>query len=780
MTPTSTYRLQLTPTFTFADAAAVVPYLGDLGVSHVYCSPVLQAAPGSEHGYDVVDHQRLSSELGGAAGFARLVAACRENDLGIVVDVVPNHMYVGAPEDHNAAWFDLLRRGRDSPFATWFDVDWDAPGLDGKLLLPVLGDDAAALIEHGRLTVDDNVVHYHDHVFPLADGTGDQPLHEALERQRYLLAHWRDANDRLNYRRFFDVSTLAGVRVEHSTVFGATHRLLIRSVRDGLVSGLRIDHPDGLADPAAYLDELSGATDDAWIVVEKILEADETLPGDWRCAGTTGYDALNAILGVLIDSSAEQTLTQLYGDLTGEGTSWHDVVRTAKRDAVGRLFRPEVGRLARLAATATGEPTDVLEEALCDLLVALPVYRAYVRPGQPPPEASRTTLTQAANTAAATSTRPDLVERLRDLVLDGPPELVVLFQQTSGPVMAKGVEDTAFYRYVRFVALNEVGGDPGRFGRSPGDFHDFAAHLAAVWPATMTALSTHDTKRSEDVRARLAVISEIPGEWADAVRRWSTAAVAHRSPSGPDSNTEYLLWQTFVGAWPLTTDRAVQYADKATREAKKYTAWTDGNPSYDAAVRAFVEAVLADTSITDGIGEFVDRIEPAARANRLTQKLVQLTMPGVPDIYQGTEVVDFSLVDPDNRRPVDFDVRRIALDAGADEKLRLVTTTLRARRAHPEWYSASASYTPIHATGDAAAHVLAFQRGDGAITVATRLSERLRQHGGWRETALPLPAGSWTNLLTGRRVNGDRAQPMTELLGELPVALLGRTLSSRP
>ncbi|MDX6285339.1 MAG: (1-_4)-alpha-D-glucan 1-alpha-D-glucosylmutase [Frankiales bacterium] len=776
MTPTATYRLQLTPTFTFADAASVVPYLAALGVSHVYCSPVLQAAPGSQHGYDVVDHQQLNIELGGAEGFALLVAACREHHLGIVIDVVPNHMHVGAPEDRNVAWFDLLRRGRNSAFATWFDVDWDAPGLHGKIVIPVLDDDPQVLADRGELVVDGDTLRLRDHVWPLAEGTTDKRLPELLAAQHYRLAHWREGNERLNYRRFFDVNSLAGVRVEDASVLGATHHLLLRYVRADVITGLRVDHPDGLADPTGYLDELSTATDNTWVVVEKILERDESLPDDWRCAGTTGYDALNVILGLLIDTSAAQPLTRLYADRTGQEPDWNRVVERSKRDVVSRLLRPELGRLARLAAASTGEPIEALEEAFVELLVPVPVYRAYVRPGHAVPEKSRAILSEAAAIAARRSDRPDLIERVRDLLLAGPPELVIRFQQTTGPVMAKGVEDTACYRYARLVALNEVGGDPGHFGRTLEEFHAFATHLATHWPSTMTALSTHDTKRSEDIRARLAVISEIPDEWAAAVSAWSDAAATYRSPVGPDRNAEYFLWQTLVGAWPLSRDRALQYAEKATREAKQYTSWLDHNPAYDTAVSNFVEQVLADQSITGAITAFVQRVEPAARVNRLTQKIVQLTMPGVPDIYQGTEMVDLSLVDPDNRRPVDFDARRKHLDAGDDEKLHVVATALRARRDYADCFSALASYRPVRAVGPAADHVIAFQRGDGAVTIATRLSERLRRDGGWRDTAIPLAAGPWTDLLSGRSLRGDGVEPIDELLDELPVALLGRTV----
>jgi (1->4)-alpha-D-glucan 1-alpha-D-glucosylmutase len=774
--PSSTYRLQLTPQCGFAAAADVVPYLSDLGVSHVYCSPVAEAAPGSSHGYDVTEPARLRAELGGPDGFAALVRACQEHGLGLVIDVVPNHMHVGAPERANVAWWDVLARGQSSPFAKWFDIDWDAPGLDGKVLIPVLGDDADIdSVEGTQITVVDDTVRYADHQYPTADDTADLPLAELLAEQHYRLAPWREESRSLNYRRFFSISTLAGVRVEDSGVFGATHRLVSALTRAGVVSGLRIDHPDGLADPAGYLDALAATTGGVWTVVEKILEADERLPADWACDGTTGYDTLNQVTGVFLDPVAELELTATYREFTGETGDWGEVVRRAKRDVLDRALAPEVARLARAIAAESGEPWPVVAVALREILVAMPVYRAYVRAGQPPPTETVEVVTRA--TAEAAEVLPDaaqVVGRIRELLLHGPSEIVTRFQQTTGPVMAKGVEDTAFYRYHRLVSLCEVGGDPGRFGRSLTEFHTFCAHLADQHPATMTTLSTHDTKRSEDVRARLAVLTEVPREWHAAVQRWSAAGSRHWRPPGPDRAIEYLLWQALVGAWPIDVDRLTAYVAKAAREAAVHTRWVDGDPAYDDALVAFVHGVLDDEEIYADVAAFVARIEPAATANSLGQKLVQLTMPGVPDVYQGCERVDLSLVDPDNRRPVDFLARRQLLRAGTDTKLHVVATALRARRDHTDCFAPGAAYEPLPADGPAADHVIGFVRGGHIVTIATRLSERLAAAGGWGETALSLPVADWTDLLTGRAYDGGRHE-VRHLLEVSPVALLGRT-----
>jgi (1->4)-alpha-D-glucan 1-alpha-D-glucosylmutase len=786
--PTSTYRLQLRPEFSFVEAAEVLPYLVDLGVSHVYLSPVLQAAPGSTHGYDVVDHSRLSDDLGGAEGFRQLSDRARELGLGVVVDVVPNHMAVPTPVSLNGALWSVLRTGLDSPYARWFDVDWAAQ--ERAILMPVLGRRIGEVVADGEITLDTSgdepVLRYFDHDFPVRPGTENLPLPELLDRQFYRLAHWRVGDEELNYRRFFDIDTLVAIRVEDEQVLAETHAVLLALAAEDRVHGFRIDHPDGLADPRTYVERLTGSSG-AWIVVEKILEGDEQLPEDWPCAGTTGYDALLRIGGVLLDPAAEAPLTRLYTELTGEPADFAAVVGEAKRYVVEHSLHAEVARLVELAADICHAHLELrdhtrrgLREAIVELLVAMPVYRAYVEPGARVPDESRRILEHAARAARAhlPEDRHGTLDLVHALALgengrgDRRDEFTVRFQQTCGPVMAKGVEDTAFYRYLRFSALNEVGGDPAHFGVSVAELHAWARRQQDHWPTAMTTLSTHDTKRSEDVRARLAAISEVPLEWADAVITWRSATAVYR-PDTMDPNTEYLLWQTLVGAWPISADRLSAYLEKATREAKRHTTWTAPDEAYDTAVRSFAERVLDDDVVMASIHSFVERLAPAFRTNVLTQKLLALTLPGVPDTYQGCERVDLSLVDPDNRRPVDYDVRRerlAALDAGApprdldDEKLLVTSRTLRLRRDHPDWFGASASYEPIGVDSDRA---VAFCRAGALVTVASRLA----LNGTDRAATLQLPAGPWTDLLTGRTFTGGSAL-LDELHDRLPVALL--------
>jgi (1->4)-alpha-D-glucan 1-alpha-D-glucosylmutase len=798
--PTGTYRLQLRAEFGFAAAAAVVPYLADLGVSHLYLSPVLQAAPGSAHGYDVVDHARVSDELGGEDGLRALAATAAEHGLGIVVDVVPNHMAIPTPASLNTALWSVLRHGPASPYARWFDVDWSRQ-QQRSLLVPVLADRIGRVLEAGEIRLDNSgaepVLRYHDHAFPVREGTEQLALPELVDRQWYRLAHWRVADEELNYRRFFDVGTLVAVRVEDPDVFDATHGLLLELHRDGVVAGFRIDHPDGLADPRGYVRRLAQAAPRAWIVVEKILEGDEQLPADWPCAGTTGYDALERLTGVTVDPAGAEPLTTEWLSLAA--APWHDfaaVAQDGKRMVLGTSLRAEVARLVDLAHAVSQDDLrwrdltrQGIEAALVEVLVAFPVYRAYVVPGEPaPPEAVTTVESVVAECRAASPRLTDELAFVADLALGRlgvrdtgrRAEFVVRFQQTCGPVMAKGVEDTAFYRYHRLVALNEVGGRPGHFATFPDDFHAWAARRQQRWPASMTALTTHDTKRSEDVRARVAVLGEVPGHWHEAVAGWRQHSAHLRSSAGwPDPETEYLLWQTLVGTWPITAERLLPYLVKAMREAKVHTSWTEPDEGYESAVLHLARGVLDDPRLTASVAAFVTEITPLARVATLAQRLLQLTVPGVPDTYQGCERVALSLVDPDNRRPVDFAGRAAALhrlDVGErprgldDEKLLVVATALRLRRDHPEWFGPDGSYAPLPTT---TTHALGFTRAERVATVVTRRASELEQNGGWRENHVVLPEGSWRDLLTAREVPGG-AVGLTELLDRLPVALLVR------
>ncbi|TDD80230.1 malto-oligosyltrehalose synthase [Actinomadura rubrisoli] len=737
--PSGTYRLQLRGTpdgqFGFAEAAVLAPYLAALGVSHVYLSPILQAAPGSAHGYDVVDHARPSDELGGAEAFGAMAARFRAHGLRLLVDVVPNHMAVPVPHDLNLPLAAVLAEGPSSPYARWFDVDWDAGG--GRIVLP---------------------------------GEGEP-----------------------NYRRFFDISGLIALRQEEPEVFDRTHGLLLRLAEEGLVDGLRIDHPDGLADPRGYLRRLSRAARGRWVLVEKITEGDERLPVDWPCAGTTGYDSLGMIGGLFADPDGEKPLTEVYVSLTGGPERFEEVERDGRLHAATHGLKPEIDRLLRVLRRVVGRGGGQgeasragLERALVELLVAMPVYRAYVVPGEEAPPQAVEVLEEAARRA-----RAHLPEELHgdlDTVVrlalgrgdDADPEFIVRFQQTSAPLAAKGVEDTAFYRWNRLAALNEVGGDPGRFSVSPADFHAHCVRLARDWPLTMTTLSTHDTKRQEDVRARLTVLTELPGEWADAVRRWRAWWGPSESPLEPD--LDYLFWQTLVGAWPLTKNRLSEFLVKAMREAKTRTSWAEEDSAYEEAVLAHARRVLSDADLVADLTAFVARLEPYARVNVLGQKLVQLTMPGVPDVYQGCELTGLALVDPDNRRRVDYGRRRkrlSRLDRGRpprdvdDEKLLVTSRALRLRRSRPEWFGPSARYEPVAAQGPAADHVVSFFRG-GAVTLATRLPaglERLAGTGRPGGTVVDLGRQGWRDVLSGAMHWGP-ALDVGKVFAHLPVALL--------
>ena len=765
--PAATYRLQVHAGFRLQDAADVAGYLADLGVTHAYSSPLLRSAEGSNHGYDTVDHAHIDEARGGREGFDRFVAALHEHDLGLVLDLVPNHMGV---DDPAAApwWWDVLQHGQQSAHAAAFDIDWDFGG--GKVRIPVLG--SADDVE--KLEVVDGELRYYDNRFPLAPGTETGTAREVHARQNYELVDWRRADDALNYRRFFAINTLAGLRVEDPAIFDATHELVLQLVHDGAVDGLRIDHPDGLADPKGYLDRLADASGNRWTVVEKILEPGEDLPESWRTAGTTGYDALTEVDQLLVDPAGEGALTALDTELAGGAVDYERLVHDCKREVANGMLGSEVARLVRVIGELGGAGSGAVDaaqqtEALAELLASFPVYRSYLPDGREHLDAT---------VAAVRERRPDLtaaLDALHSVLSSAGSEAATRFEQTSGPVMAKGVEDSAYYRWARFVSLNEVGGDPSRFGSTVEEFHAAQLRRAERYPESMTTLSTHDTKRSEDVRARLAVLAEMPSEWAQLVRQ-----LLDRHPLA-DRSLAHLVWQNLVGAWPLSRERAHAYAEKAAREAGTSTTWTAPDEKFEGQLHALVDAAFDDEETHGAIEDLVGRIAPLGWSNSLTQKLLQLTMPGVPDVYQGTELWDFSLVDPDNRRPVDYASRRAllaSLDAGevpaVDEtgaaKLLVTSRVLRARRDHPEWF---AGYEPVQVTGSAADHLVAYDRG-GVVVVATRLPSGLAADG-WGDTALQLPNGAWKDLLTGGRIVSDMAGVAADpLLGRLPVALLVR------
>ncbi|MDX3534901.1 malto-oligosyltrehalose synthase [Streptomyces sp. MB09-01] len=704
--PASTYRLQLRPEFPFAAAEAAVPYIASLGVSHLHLSPVLEAVPGSAHGYDVTDHSRVRAELGGEPGLRTLARAAREHGLGLVLDIVPNHMAVPTPLRLNRPLWEVLRDGPGSPYARWFDIDWEAGG--GQVLLPVL----AGPVESCELTADGDVLRYGEQEFPLREGTAGLPLPELLAAQWYRPAWWREARTSLNYRRFFTISDLIGVRVEEPEVFTATHAKVLELLRDGVAQGLRIDHVDGLADPEEYLRRLRAAAgDDCWVVVEKILARHERLPPAWPVAGTTGYDALHRVDGVFTDPAGAAELAARYGRSTGL-PQWPQASQACAREVLTGDLAAELRALERQSGPE-------LAQAVRELLIAFPVYRPY--PGEPelPPQA----LEQAAAVAGAGP-----VAAVRELLLREP-AFAARFAQTSAALRAKSLEDRAFYRYAPLLSATEVGGEPGQPAVSAEEFHAYCTAQDLEWPAAGTVLSTHDTKRSADVRARIATLSQAP----ELMGR----------PAGADPQLAWVARQTALGLGPVP-DAAPRLSEallKAVREAALRTSWTEPDEDYEAGVAGYVRDPH----------DLPAELAEAARANLLGMALLHLAMPGVPEVYQGAETEYRALVDPDNRRPAHFPRRELArLDAGAapdgpaEEKLALTAAVLRLRRDRPELFR---GYAPVPALGPAAGHLVAFTRAPGLLVAATRLSHRLAASGGWRGTRLPLPPGTWIPVL---------------------------------
>jgi (1->4)-alpha-D-glucan 1-alpha-D-glucosylmutase len=806
--------MQLSKDFPFAAAEACAGYLAALGVSHLYTSPILQAAAGSSHGYDVVDPTRINEELGGEPAFRSMVAAMREHGISVVIDIVPNHMATSGRA--SPWWWDILKRGRASPYAGYFDIDWEPAiwTVKGKVLLGVLDDRYGRELESGSLTLErqgsEAVVRYHDHFFPVApeslDGVDiDAIAHDVdafdslLQRQHYRLSYWRTAQEELNYRRFFTIDTLVGLRVEREEVLEDSHRLVLDLVADRSVSGLRIDHVDGLRDPLTYLENLRAAAPLAYVVVEKILAHGEALPDSFPVQGTTGYDFMAHVDGLFIDSQNEEAMTAVYHAYTGEPHRYADVVRTSKHENINTELSPDFERLASLLVDICeryrlqrDRTRNELKAAIREVAAALDIYRTYVRGGAAGD-------TDGAHVKAAIDEavrrRPDIdgellafIGRLMLMEHEGEKEaeFAARFQQFTPAVMAKGVEDTAFYRYNRLISLNEVGGDPGVFGRPVEEFHEYCARIAATWPSSMLTLSTHDTKRSADVRARLHVLSEMPAEWDAAVRRWAEHNDLYRSQGYPDRSLEYVMYQTLVGAWPIDEARLKQFLVKAAREANVHTSWTNPVAAYEDAIAQFAANVMADAELMGDVQNFMGRTQIVAlgRNTSLAQITLLLTSPGVPDLYQGSELWDLRLVDPDNRRPVDYDLRRRLFDeaktltaaeamARSDEgvpKLWLIGRLLERRRAAPELF-ASAGYSPLEAAGAKERHVVAFVR-DRLLVVVPRLLAGLG--GQWAGTTLELPAGEWEDVLRGARIEGGDVE-VAALLEAFPVAVLART-----
>jgi (1->4)-alpha-D-glucan 1-alpha-D-glucosylmutase len=723
----STYRLQMRgDCFTFADAENLLPYLAELGVSHLYLSPILTAAEGSTHGYDVTDPTTVSAALGGPEGLARLSAAAHARGLGLIVDIVPNHVGVEKPAQ-NKWWWDVLQHGRASSYASYFDIDWDLDP-EGRIVLPILGSDGdPAPSGYPRV----------GHFKPIG---------------------WR--NGICGYRRFFSITSLAGLRQEDRAVFDATHVEVKRWFDEGLVDGVRIDHPDGLSNPTGYLvwlRELVGRQ--AWIVVEKILAVDEPLEPTLPVAGTTGYDALREIGGLFVDPGGERALTDLVGSTGTDYATMPELARQLKAHAVSTTLRSELNRLCRVIGDDVRLP-----DAVAALISHIGVYRTDY-------QALSAVLPMAF--AETARDRPELAEPLAIVAaaLAVGTEAAVRLNQLCGAATAKSMEDCLFYRDARLVSLNEVGGEPQHFGVSVAEFHQRAAMRARLWPHAMVSLSTHDTKRGEDVRARIGVLSQAPSLWAEHIRKWTL------SVPPPDAATGLFLWQNIFGVWPLdgvVTDelrgRLHAYAEKAIREAAVHTSWHDPDTQFEAAVHSWIDAVV-DGPVAAQMTSLVAQLDGHAKSDGLGQKLLALTAPGVPDVYQGTELWEDSLVDPDNRRPVDYEARREALSTLDHPKIRVVTAALRLRRDRPASFT-DGGYMPVLANGAAAEHLVAFARGDDVLTAVTRHSVRLAETG-WGETSLALPGGVWTDRIGGGRFSGRVLA--TDVFADFPVALLERT-----
>jgi len=782
----STYRLQLRPdALTFADARAIAEYLQQLGISHLYLSPILTAAHGSTHGYDVTDPTTVSAALGGPLGLKALADEVRTRGMGLIVDLVPNHVGVADPRQ-NPWWWDVLRNGRESAFARFFDIDWSpGNGAGGRLALPVLANEN----DPAALTVDrsgpEPMLALHDLRFPIAPGTdGDNPL-RIHDRQHYRLVSWKAGV--CTYRRFFAVSTLAALRQEDREVFDLTHQEPAAWCEHDLVDGVRVDHPDGLSDPAEYLTRLRQVIGpNRLLLVEKILANREPLDPTLPVDGTTGYDALGWIGGVLIDPKGEQALTELSRRFAGHGSdrAWiGETEHRIKRAVAESILVPEFRRLvAAIKRDAAAESFDTLAltNAAIEVLAFMPVYRADYTP-----LAGMTGAVIAEVERRNSELSAPLKVLVAALAVGG--EAAVRFEQVCGAMTAKAVEDTMFYRAARLVSLQEVGGNPARFGHSVNEFHLANIERVRRWPAGMTTLSTHDTKRGEDVRARIGVLSQVAGPWSQAVESW-----LEQTPA-PDGATALMLLQNMFGVWPADgrpassvsglRERLHMYATKAIREAGLRTSWEEPDSEFETAVHAWLDAVI-DGPVGSQLSDLTHDLAQHAWSDSLAQKLLQLCGPGIPDVYQGCELWEDSLVDPDNRRPVDFPARTgmlqsltgtPALDTSGAAKMWVVAYSLWLRRERPECF-VGGTYLPVYATGERAERVVGYARGrvgeqPEVVVLVTRHSIGLAETG-WGDTAIDLPEGAWTDRLTGHTFQGRTR--IEQIFARLPVALLVR------
>lgn len=920
--PVTTYRLQLHKEFTFRDAKRLIDYLSELGVTHIYSSPFFRASPGSNHGYDICDHNELNPEIGTREDFDAFVEELHRRDMGLIVDFVPNHMGISDPD--NQWWMDVLENGPSSPYARFFDIEWHPlkQELANKVLLPILGDPYGKALESGTLQVqfEHGVFKLHtpasplpleirstrpllrsaaehlesppDELFSILTALDNLPPREEtdadkvaermrekgviqnrlarlceeqpevekqitvavsewndvhdpqnidrmdalLSDQSYRLSYWRVAAEEINYRRFFDVNSLAGIRVELPEVFDATHELLLELFSKKQLSGVRIDHIDGLALPLNYLEKLRhkmseavGDQSDGLLLVEKILAINEKLRSEWQVDGTTGYEFASQVMNLLINRSSERELTQAYTRFLDDRLEYQEAVYNGKRLVMScevNVLGVMLGRMSEGHRWYRDFTQNALNTAIREIIACFPVYRTYIDPELPVSDADAAVINQAISLARRrnSSLERSIFDFIRTVLL-APADsahtvdeqmrkaFVLKFQQCTSPISAKGVEDTAFYNYNRLVALNEVGSNPGVFGLPTEAFHKQCQSRLEEWPYNMISTSTHDTKRSEDVRMRILAISEMAGEWAKAVKRWHTLNRKHKPVidglAAPDANEEYLIYQTLIGTWPLFPMNEAQrddyisrmqaYITKALHEAKSNSSWIEPNESWDQAVRDFIQRILSADEKNRFITSFESFAQPMAELgaiNSLAQLVLKLTTPGLPDIYQGTEIWDFSLVDPDNRRPVDYDFRYNLLrdnrspsdllenwrDGGI--KLHITQKLLHLRRANPTLVL-KGSYQPLEVTGDYADSCVAYLRQHGDVDlliVIPRVSSKVGFPpigDVWKDTLINLPSanqavGQWENLLTGCSHPSASSLMLAEVLSELPVAALYR------
>ena len=837
--PVATYRIQLNKDFDFNQAAGIIPYLKALGISHVYLSPCFKAVSGSSHGYDITDFNQVNPELGGEAAFDRFCQVLDKNGLGQMIDVVPNHMAAHPVE--NSLWRNVLIQGVHSPYADFFDIRWQSSNekIRGKILLPVLGDHYETCLSSGDLKFKERdgeiVLTYFANELPLSEEADESIRHsrhdinlkgkddknpaaldgvlqeinaspdhidDVLKQCHYRLAYWQTASSDINYRRFFDINELVGLRMEKPLVFNTVHRLVLKWYEQGLVDGFRVDHPDGLRDPKTYFSKLVRQAPSAWVVAEKILESEEKLPENWPVSGTTGYDFLNKVNGLFVDPASQTSFTALYHDFAGPVPEYEAVLRQKKHLVMTQSFSGEIQYLVELLMKIRlGHRAylDIVEqdlsEALKETLACFPVYRTYVRPS------NRNRATEISihdidtikhALAIARAYHPKADDRVWDFLekcLTGvwagvnEAEFTERFQQLTGPVMAKGAEDTAFYCFNRLLSLNEVGGNPGAFGTALEQFHRHCKYIQEHYPKTMSATSTHDTKRGEDTRMRINLLSEIPGIWTVIVKRWREMTAPHQSGTLPDAKTQYVFFQTLVGTWPIDANRMAEYMLKAVKEAKEQTSWTDPDKAYEQILSDYIHKCLSDSDFMEDVHSIVSDLKRPAQISSLSQTLVKCTAPGIPDFYQGSELWHRTLVDPDNRLPVDYAVREKFLSSLADRplsdimgewdsglpKLHVIQSTLALRQAYPEVFGEKGSYRPIHAGGSKSIHVVAFARGGRIITVVPRLLMGLDND--WADTTISLPGKSWQNVFTQEIHPGGEIK-MEKLLTFFPVALL--------